>query len=84
MTFYVPGQTITIETLETALDRLAVIMSEATDEGLTYLPIWQRLEQERDTLLTQSDLMSAVRLRQAQLLLKSAERGLRSESRRRL
>ena len=67
MTFYVPGQTITIETLETALDRLAVIMSDATDDGLTYLPIWQRLESERDALQTQNDAMAAVRARQIRL-----------------
>jgi len=67
MTFYVPGQTITIETLETALDRLAVIMAQAPDQGVTYLPIWRRLERERDALQTQNDVMAAVRARQLRL-----------------
>lgn len=67
MTRYVPGQPITVETLEWALDRMAVIMAEAPDEGVTYLPIWQRLERERDQLLTQNDAMAAVRARQQRL-----------------
>lgn len=67
MTRYVPGQSITVETLEWALDRMAVIMAEAPDGGVTYLPIWQRLESERDALLTQNDAMAAVRARQARL-----------------
>ena len=68
MTFYVHGQTITIETLEAALDRLAVIMSEAPDEGIAYLPIWRRLERERDLLLQQNDSIFAIRARQKKLL----------------
>ena len=67
MTRYLPGQPITIETLEWALDRMAVIMAEAPDGGVTYLPIWQRLERERDALLTQNDAMAAVKARQAKL-----------------
>lgn len=67
MTRFVPGQPITVETLEWALDRMAVIMAEAPDGGVTYLPIWQRLERERDALLTQNDAMAAVRARQARL-----------------
>lgn len=67
MTFYVPGQPITIETLEAALDRLAVIMSEARDGGLTYLPIWQRLERELAALRDQDDAMAGVRARLARL-----------------
>ncbi|KRA44668.1 hypothetical protein [Devosia sp. Root635] len=64
---FVPGQPITVETLEWALDRMAVIMAEAPDQGVTYLPIWQRLERERDALLTQNDAMAAVRARQKRL-----------------
>jgi hypothetical protein len=44
-----------------------VIMAEAPEGGVRYLPIWQRLERERDTLLTQNDVMAAVRKRQARL-----------------
>jgi len=64
---YDPTAPITVETLEWALDRMAVIMAEAPDGGLTYLPIWQRLERERDALMTQDDAMAAVRARQARL-----------------
>jgi len=46
MTHYVDGQPVTIDTLEWALDRMAVIMAEAPDGGITYLPIWHRLEAE--------------------------------------
>ena len=67
MSRYMPGQPITVETLEWALDRMAVIMAEAPDGGIVYLPIWQRLERERDALLTQNDVMAAVRERQARL-----------------
>ena len=67
MSRFVPGQVITVETLEWALDRMAAIMAEAPDGGVTYLPIWQRLERERDALLTQNDAMAAVRARQAKL-----------------
>lgn len=63
MTFYVPGQPITVETLETALDRLAVIMSEAPDEGVAYLPIWHRIERELEALRGQHDVMEVVRKR---------------------
>lgn len=65
--FYVRGQQITIATLETALDRLAVIMSEAPDEGLAYLPIWRRIERELEALRTQNDDLSAVRARLSRL-----------------
>ncbi|MCR6672161.1 hypothetical protein [Devosia ginsengisoli] len=67
MAFYVPGQPITAETLETALDRLAVIMSEAPDEGIVYLPIWRRLERELDALRNQNDELAGVRARLARL-----------------
>lgn len=67
MSRFAPGQPITVETLEWALDRMAVIMAEAPDQGVTYLPIWQRLERERDALLTQNDAMAAVRARQKRL-----------------
>lgn len=67
MSRFVPGQVITVETLEWALDRMAAIMAEAPDGGVAYLPIWQRLERERDALLTQNDAMAAVRARQAKL-----------------
>ena len=67
MSRYVPGQPITVETLEWALDRMAVIMAEAPDSGIRYLPIYQRLEREREALLTQIDAMAAVIARQARL-----------------
>jgi hypothetical protein len=73
MSRYVPGQPITVETLEWALDRMAEIMAEAPDGGVTYLPIWQRLEGERDQLLTQNDAMAAVRARQAKLAKKQGQ-----------
>ena len=71
-TRYDPSQPITVETLEWALDRMAVIMAEAPDGGVTYLPIWQRLERERDALLTQKDVMAAARARLAALQLGEA------------
>ncbi|MFP9138727.1 hypothetical protein ACLI1C_16225 [Devosia sp. XGJD_8] len=74
MSFYVPGQTITIETLETALDRLAVIMSEAPDDGVAYLPIWRRVERELAALRNQSDDLAAVRSRVLKLSLKTKTR----------
>jgi hypothetical protein len=67
MTFYALGQAITVDVLETALDRLAVIMSEATDEGVTYLPIWHRLERELQDLRNQNDALAGVRARLAKL-----------------
>lgn len=67
MPFYVPGQPITVETLETALDRLAVIMSEAPEEGVAYLPIWHRLERELEALRNQDDALAGVRARLARL-----------------
>ena len=67
MTRYVPGRPITVETLEWALDRMAAIMAEAPDQGITYLPIWQRLERERGALLVRNDAMAAVRARQRRL-----------------
>jgi hypothetical protein len=47
---------------------MAVIMAEAPDGGIRYLPIYQRLEREREALLTQNDAMAAVRARQARLI----------------
>lgn len=67
MSLYVPGQPVTIETLEAALDRLAVIMSEAPDEGVAYLPIWRRIERELEALRQQGDAMAGVRARLAKL-----------------
>lgn len=75
MTRYVPGQPITVETLEWALDRMAVIMAEAPEGGVTYLPIWQRLERERDALLTRNDVMAAVRARQIRITLSQGNAG---------
>jgi hypothetical protein len=66
-TRYDPSQPITVGTLEWALGRMAVIMAEAPDGGVRYLPIWQPLERERDQLLTQNDAMAAVRARQKRL-----------------
>jgi hypothetical protein len=70
---YVTGQPITIATLEWALDRLAVIMAEAPDQGVTYLPIWRRVEQELTNLRNQNDDLAAVRARQRRLALKVCE-----------
>jgi hypothetical protein len=66
----VTGQPITVATLERALDQLAMIMAEAPNQGVIYLPIWRRVEQELANLRNQNDDLAAVRARQRRLLVK--------------
>jgi len=68
---YVTGQPITVATLERALDQLAMIMAEAPDQGIIYLPIWRRVEQELTNLRNQNDDLAAVRARQRRLAVKA-------------
>jgi hypothetical protein len=68
---YVTGQPITVVSLERALDQLAMIMAEAPDQGVIYLPIWRRVEQELTNLRNQNDDLAAVRARQRRLAVKA-------------
>lgn len=57
------AEPITIERLECALDRLAEIMVTMGDDGRHYLPIYDRIESELESMRANEDRMSAVRKR---------------------
>jgi hypothetical protein len=64
---YRPDAPITVETFDWAFDRMAVIMFEAPDGGERYLPIWRRLQSERQLLLENAALLESAQRRAFEL-----------------
>lgn len=58
-----PPVVVTVEVLETCLDRLAHIIDQAGDKGAVYLPIYERLEAELQELRAKEDRMARIRAR---------------------
>lgn len=56
-------QTATRREIEAALDRLALAMEKAGNNGPAYLPIFDRLEAELAVMTATEDRMTRVRLR---------------------
>ena len=54
---------ITIAVLENCLDRVALLIAESGDKGVVYLPIYERLEAELETLKAREDRMARIRAR---------------------
>lgn len=64
-----PGAPITVETIDWCLDQLALIMAAEDDGGVTYLPIWERLEREREALAyTSNPRLARAKARYAALI----------------
>lgn len=54
---------VTVERIERGLDTLALAIERAGKKGRLYLPIFERLESERDRLLAENDIMARVQER---------------------
>lgn len=75
MKFPSPTEPITIETIEWCLDQLALAMEREGEGAVVYMPIWHRLERERDILLNLDPRLAPVRERLAKRSLRqTAER----------
>ncbi|MHB2265003.1 hypothetical protein [Aliihoeflea sp. PC F10.4] len=54
---------ITAERVELYLDKLAEIMDRIGDRAHLAVPLWKRLERERDRLRDEEDVLAAARAR---------------------
>jgi len=54
---------ITVAVLEECLDRAALLIAESGNKGVVYLPIYDRLEVELETLKAREDRMAHIRAR---------------------
>ncbi|MFK4824811.1 hypothetical protein ACI0FM_08485 [Paenochrobactrum sp. BZR 588] len=54
---------VTLERIDRAMDRLAQIILDHGQEGLQYLVIYERLEQEREIVLEQEGQLNKLRER---------------------
>ncbi len=54
---------VTVDVLESCLDRLAHIIEQAGDKGAVFLPIYERLETELRELRAKEDQMARIRAR---------------------
>ena len=54
---------ITVAVLEKCLDRMVLLIAESGDKGAVYLPIYERLEAELETLKAREDRMARIRVR---------------------
>lgn len=50
-----PPNAATVDQLDEALAKLALLMRAQGDHGLAYLPIFERLERERETMASLDD-----------------------------
>ena len=58
---------VTIEDIEFAMDEVALAIDMAGAKGVVYLPIYERLERELQTLRAQQSTLSSVSARIARL-----------------
>lgn len=62
-----PDHEVTLEEIEAAMDTMALVMAEAPDGGVTYLPIWNRLEAARHERVTNGAGLAAAPIRTAKI-----------------
>jgi hypothetical protein len=62
-----PNVEVSVEVLEKCLDRVALAIDRAGKRGAVYLPIYERIEAELDTLRAKEERMERARQRLKQL-----------------
>ena len=62
-----PSVEVSVEVLEKCLDRVALAIDRAGKRGAVYLPIYERIEAELDTLRAKEERMERARQRLKQL-----------------
>lgn len=62
-----PNVEVSVEVLENCLDRVALAIDRAGKRGAVYLPIYERIEAELDTLRANEERMERARQRLKQL-----------------
>ena len=62
-----PNIEVSVELLEKCLDRVALAIDRAGKPGAVYLPIYERIEAELDTLRAKEERMERARQRLKQL-----------------
>ncbi len=58
-----PNVEVSVEVLEKCLDRVALAIDRAGKRGAVYLPIYERIENELDTLRAKEERMKRARQR---------------------